>query len=260
VIRPLAVLPEVRAFLPAAALDVHMKIRGERECRDCGTRWSYYETGSVTCPSCGSLRSVGLDDRKEHTASPVDLDLTAARNALEGGQHLTEAVAEAKERCREYVRATGFVDAGDLRPLDDTYLAALELVHAADLVGRSFAPTEAEELYFLSLLRGADFGERPDTNEVPTSMREARGLAAADGVEAYRSDLRAFLDSDPERPVTEVLSALDDHVRRVKALGGDVEPREADLLVAVVRDLAHYLTERDESALATARDRLDRLP
>jgi DNA-directed RNA polymerase subunit RPC12/RpoP len=31
-----------------------MKIRGERECTDCGTRWSYYDTASVECPQCGS--------------------------------------------------------------------------------------------------------------------------------------------------------------------------------------------------------------
>jgi len=38
-----------------------MKIRGDRECKSCGTRWSYYETGSIECPACGSVHSVGVD-------------------------------------------------------------------------------------------------------------------------------------------------------------------------------------------------------
>lgn len=235
-----------------------MRIRGERECKDCGTRWSYYETGSVDCPSCGSLRSVGVDERTEHTASTASLDLTAAREALEHDR-LAEAVAEAKSACREYARSAGFIHAGELQPLDDTYLAALELVHAADLVGRSFSPTEAEELYFLALLRGADFGERPDPAEVPDSMREARGLAAAEAVDEYRGELRTFLDGDPEPAVGRMLESVTDHVRRLRALEGDIPPREAETLVRVARELGRSLATDDESALAAARDRLDRL-
>lgn len=233
-----------------------MEIRGERECTECGTRWSYYETGSVDCPSCGSIRSVGVDDRTEHTASTASLDLTAAREALDRDR-LREAVAEAKSACREYTRAAGFIHAGDLQPLDDTYLGALELVHAADLVGRSFSPTDAEELYFLSLLRGADSGERPGPDEVPDSMREARGLAAAEAVDEYQGELRTFLDGEPA--VGRALETLTDHVRRLRALEGDVPPSEAETLIRVARDLGRYLAEDDESALATARDRLDRL-
>lgn len=236
-----------------------MKIRGDRECKDCGTRWSYYDTGSVTCPQCGSLRSVGVDERTEHTASPVSLDLTPTRNALEQERPLGEAVAEAKEECRAYVRAAGFIDAGELRPLDDTYLAAAELLHAADLVGRSFAPSDEEELYFLTLLRGADFGERPAPDEVPESMREARGLAAAEAVRDYRGDLRTYLDDDPEGALAQVLATLDDHVRRVRALGGDVPPADTERLVRAADDIGRYVRDGDEGALAAARDRLDRL-
>ena len=234
-----------------------MRVRGERECKDCGTQWSYYETGSVDCPSCGSIRSVGVDERTEHTASSTSLDLTAAREALERDR-LQEAVEEAKTACRDYVRSVGFIHAGGLQTLDDTYLAALELVQAGDLIGRSFSPSEAEELYFLSLLQGADFGERPDPADVPDSMREARGLAVAEAVEVYRTELRTF-DDDPELAVGRSLETLANHVRRIRALEGDVPPDEAETLVKVARELGQYLESGDESALAAARDRLDRM-
>ena len=51
-----------------------MKVRGRRECEACGARWSYFDTGEVTCPDCGSLHSVGLDDERAlHTASTATL-------------------------------------------------------------------------------------------------------------------------------------------------------------------------------------------
>ncbi|MFB6172409.1 MAG: TFIIB-type zinc ribbon-containing protein [Haloarculaceae archaeon] len=234
-----------------------MRIRGERECTECGTRWSYYETGSVNCPACGSLRSVGVDERTEHTAGTASLNLTAAREALDRDD-LREAVDVAKSACREYARRVGFIHAGELQPLDDTYLAALELVHAADIVGRSFAPSEAEELYFFSLLRGADFGERPDADAVPESMREARGLAVAEAVDQYRTDVRTYLGGEATGPVGQVLERLSDHARRVRALEGDVPVAEAETLVRATRDLTRSLAD-DEDALATAQDRLDRL-
>lgn len=249
--------PTTTGVLPFPPVEVDMRIRGERECQDCGTRWSYYETGSVDCPSCGSIRSVGVDERTKHTASSASLDLTAAREALERDR-LQEAVEEAKTACRDYARSVGFVHAGELQELDDTFLAAQELIHAADLVGRSFSPSEVEELYFLSLLQGADFGERPDPADVPDSMHEARGLAVADAVDAYRNELRTFA-VDPEPAVGRALETLADHVRRFRALEGDVPPDETETLVRIARDLGRYLGSGEESALVAARERLDRM-
>jgi uncharacterized Zn finger protein (UPF0148 family) len=95
-----------------------MKIRGERECTECGTQWSYYETGSVGCPACGSLRSVGLDDRTEHTDLSVEFDLAPIRNEIDDVS--TDVLADrAREHANEYVRRRGFINAGDLRELDD---------------------------------------------------------------------------------------------------------------------------------------------
>ncbi|ELZ24914.1 hypothetical protein C475_11775 [Halosimplex carlsbadense 2-9-1] len=233
-----------------------MKIRGERECRACGTRWSYYETGSVVCPDCGSIRSVGLDDPTEHTAGNARLDLTEIR-ALLDDQSLADVAEAAAERCREYVRQCGFVSGGELRPLDDTYIAAVELRLAGEEVARAMRLTDDEEYYFLELLRGADAGERPPADEVPESMRSVRGLAYARAVDAYRSDLRRYLKDNPDATVRSLLTTLRDHQKRIEALDGDVSPRTAGELVYVVRAVGRALADDDETALAEAQRRLD---
>jgi len=152
-----------------------MKVRGERECRECGVRWSYYKTGSVECPDCGSLRSVGVDDRTAHTDAPATLDLSAhrARFGDARGTLPEEGVDDLKDDLREYARRRGFIRGGELLPLDDTYLAARELLEAVDLYDRLRDPTDRDR-ESLALLAGADDGDRPATKAVPDS-REARG-------------------------------------------------------------------------------------
>ena len=235
-----------------------MKIRGDRECQSCGTRWSYYDTGSVECPQCGSLRSVGVDDRKEHTASAVSLDLTDVRDRIDDAP-LSELIADAAEQSREYVRQQGFIDAGDLRPLGDTYLAALELAHAALELDRSMRIADDEEYYVLELLRGADQGERPGPSTVPESMRAARGLAYASAVADYHDELRTYLEDDPDELARDVLSSLREHRKRVDALDGDVSLADSEALIGAAQAVGHYLAEDDESALAQARHHLDNL-
>lgn len=230
-----------------------MEIRGERECRDCGARWSYYETGAVTCPECGSVRSRGIGDRNRHTDAAVDLDLTDARSAAD--RSLEAAGEVAVDACREYLRQRGFVHGGDLRPLDDTYLAAEELLHAATLLGARMTVSEAEERYLLTLLRGADVGERPGAEAVPESIRAARGLGSATAVRDYRDEVRTWLEDGASDGVLETLG---DHVTRIKALDGEVDPAEADRLVAAARAYGAYCRGDDE-ALATARAELDAL-
>ncbi len=237
-----------------------MEIRGERECRNCGRRWSYYETGAVACPNCESLESVGVDERTRHTATPVSFDLTPhRRTADESG--LADAVDEVKTDCREYVRRRGFVDAGSLLDLDDTYLAANELVHAADLHGRAREPTDEEAYYLLDLLRGADAGERPPPDRVPARIAPGRGLAYADAVLAYRSEVRDWLGDrdEPDGPARRTLGRIVDRAKRVRALQGDVEPAEVETLVRATREVIATLRDGDEAALARAEDRLDEL-
>ncbi|WP_137290114.1 DUF7117 family protein [Natronorubrum halophilum] len=235
-----------------------MKIRGERECTECGTRWSYYETGSVGCPACGNLRSVGIDDRTEHTDLQAEFDLTSVRNAIDEVPN-DDLAQRASEACREYVRRRGFVNAGTLRELDDTYLAASELRHVADVVGRDSRLEEREELYFLSLLRDADDGERPPAAELPPSLRGARGIASANAVREYRRDVRTWA-ADRELTAAEraALETLGEHVTRIRMLDGDIEPQLADRLIAATRDLANGL-RGDELAFTRAQERLEEL-
>ncbi|WP_049925423.1 DUF7117 family protein [Halopiger goleimassiliensis] len=235
-----------------------MKIRGERECTECGTRWSYYETGSIGCPACGSLVSVGVDERTEHTDLQVPFDLSPVRNDIDDVPH-DDLADRARERAREYVRQRGFVNAGDLRDLDDDYLAANELRHVAALVSRERSLGEREELYFLSLLRDADDGVRPPAEEVPRSLRAGRGLASANAVREYQRDVRTWAE-DRDLTTTErsALETLGEHVTRIRMLDGDIAPRTADRLVEATRDLANGL-RGDELALTQAQGRLDSL-
>lgn len=236
-----------------------MKVRGTRECQDCGNRWSYYDTGSVECPSCGSMRSVGVDaERQLHTASPADLDLSAVRAVVD--EHPLRHIAErAVETTQVYVREHGFVRGGELLPLDDTYLAARELRSVADAVGRARTIDETTERYFLALLQSADRADRPDPSAVPDEHRASRGLAAAEAVADYRSDLRAYLEEHPDPSVSRLLETLAEHVKRVRALEGDVPVAESERLVTVAREVGRYLREGDEAALTTAEDRLSHL-
>lgn len=234
-----------------------MKVRGQRECTECGTRWSYYDTGEVACPECGSLRSTGVDERTRHTDAPVDLDLTEPRNRSE--EDLTAAAEAAAERCREFVRRTGFINAGELRPLSDQYLAAAELAAVGAAVGRAMRTDDDEELYLLSLLRGADAGDRPAPEEVPDSLAATRSLAYASAVDDYRGDVRTYLEDDPHPEVRSALESIRDHVRRIEALDGEVDVRVAEQLVQSVREVGQYLAGGDEAALAAAQDRLDAL-
>lgn len=237
-----------------------MEVRGRRECKDCGTRWSYFETGTVACPDCGSPYSVGVDDERTlHTASPATLDLTPVRGALDE-EPLRRIAARAAERCRAFTRGYGFVGAGDLQSLDDVYLTAVELEHVGTEFARRMDVSDDEERYLLALLR-ADEGDRVEPTDVPTSSRGMRGLACADAVETYRSDVRRYLDAGDEADPTVVrlLERLSQHVRRVRALDGDVPPREAERLVGAARDVGRAVTGDDEGALGDAETRLDAL-
>jgi hypothetical protein len=232
-----------------------MEIRGQRECRSCGHRWSYYETGSVACPACESLRSVGVDERTLHTDTPVTLDLSPYRTAW-AEDRLSDAVGDCKRDLREYVRKRGFVDGGTLRPLDDTFLAAHELLQVIDLYDRAREPGDDDERYLLALLRGTDDGERPAPATVSAAWTEARGLAAANAVDDYRRDVVGWLDDRPDPEARRTLGTIHERIKRVRALQGDVSPTVAESLVQATREVGRYLTAGEESALAAARGRL----
>jgi hypothetical protein len=94
-------------------------------------------------------------------------------------------------------------------------------------------------------------------------MWPVRGLAYGNAVRDYRRDVRQWLDAteDPPGPeyASEVLGTIEEHVRRVRALQGDVPPGQAEALVSAARDLGSYLRAEDPDGLASARERLDGL-
>lgn len=240
-----------------------MEIRGERECTECGTRWSYYETGEVACPDCGSLKSVGREGRELHTDGAAELDLTPVKRGV-ADRPLTDVADEVTDRCRDYIHDRGFINGGELRELDETYLIASELASAIRAYERSLSSgaldpgtDDAEQLHLFALLNE----ERPPPAEVPDSLAPARGLAYAKAVSTYRDDLRTYLDEEdaPHPSVRRALGRLDDHLRRAEALDGEVDPRTAERLVETARDLGLAVREGDEIALARAGERLDAL-
>ena len=232
-----------------------MDIRGNRKCTACGARWSYYETGEIACPECGSLKSVGTDDRQTHTAGTTDLDLTGVIADIDTAP--TREIADAAaDEAASYVRTVGFIDAGSLLGLSETYVGACELRRVGRTLGRVLTINTDEELYFLSLLRGVADGERPPPGEVPDAFRPERGLAATAAIDAYLTDLRRQY-TEREPPVDRALSWVTTEKKRIEAIDGDVAPTDADRLVRTVQDVSEYLRTGDESALARALDGVD---
>jgi uncharacterized Zn finger protein (UPF0148 family) len=230
-----------------------MKVRGERECTACGARWSYYETGEITCPECGSVRSVGVDERTEHTAGTAELDLTPVMADIDD-EDIRTLADRASEHTREYLRSVGFVHAGALQDLDETYLAASELRRVGTTLGRLMQIEDGERLYFYDLLRGAAEGDRPAPGDVPETFWPERALAVAASAELYVRDIRR-VHEEREQAVDSVLSAVTGRRKRIEALDGSVEPAESERLVRTLRDLSAYLREGDEGALARAQER-----
>ncbi|MEZ3143927.1 hypothetical protein [Halobaculum sp. MBLA0143] len=230
-----------------------MEIRGRRECKSCDNRWSYFETGSIECPECGSLESVGSGDREHHTDGHEDLELTDLLVEVDETP-LSELTDDLEERCRSYLATRGFLRGGELRALDEAYLVAAELRQAADIFSRLREPTDPERLYVVSLLRAADTGERPSAAEVPRRLRPARGLAAARAVLQYRSEVTTV--TEPTGALAAVLSTVRDRAKRAEALQGDVEPTEADALVAAAREVWRHVAGDDDEALDRAREQL----
>lgn len=233
-----------------------MRVRGQRRCRECGTEWSYFDTGEVTCPACGSLRSRGIDETRElHTDSPAELDLSEPRS-LVADRPVREVADAAADAARSYLVRRGFIDGGDLLALDDRYLRAARLRQvAADLRHALQAEVAAEE-HFLALLSADE--DPPET--VPPSLRAAHGLAAAEAVDAYLSDIRRWLDEHPDERARDRLEQLREQVRRVHALDGDVPVAEADRLVDATRAVGDYLRTGDVGELALAAELIDRFP
>jgi uncharacterized Zn finger protein (UPF0148 family) len=231
-----------------------MDIRGERECKSCGTHWSYYETGEIACPECNSLHSVGVDEPKTHTEGQASLDLTPVRNAVDT-EPIRRVATEATALTRRYIKTVGFVSAGELEPLVETFLTAMELRRVGTTVRRLRSLKDTQKAYFLELLRGADRGERPGPKAVPQLFYPERGLAVAASIDIYTTEIRRWREERTAR-VDQLLSTVRARRKRIEALDGDVDPADAERLVRTVRDLSRYLRVGDEDSLARAQERL----
>lgn len=230
-----------------------MRIRGERACRNCGTHWSYFETGAIECPDCGSLASAGRSEPAEHTDGAVELDLSSSRQAL-ADRPLEAVTGDIRETCRSYLQGRGFIREGVIQPLDDAFLRAAELKQVCHALERTQTVEEECELYFLQLLRSE---ERPGPERVPGALQEARAAGFADALERYCRDLRRYARwnqaTSEQRAAIESLEA---HTRRLALLEGRVDPVQVESLVRAARDVADGLTG-NETALATGRRRLE---
>ena len=121
--------------------------------------------------------------------------------------------------------------------------------------------TDNEELYFYSLLRTADEGERLDA---PTTSRsenyEIRGLSDAESLKDLHREMGTWArEHEVTRDGRNTLETLGEHVRRAQALDGGIDIDSAEALVSAARDLARYFDEGDSDALARSRDTLSRL-
>lgn len=235
-----------------------MRVKGRRRCRDCGSEWSYYDTGEISCPDCGSIRSVSTDeDPTLHTAAPVELDLSAAIAAVDS-RPIREVADLAESTALQYLSKRGFIDAGSLQPLDDTAVAASQLRYESAHIARSIRePTAPIEEHFLELLRGAGDGSRPET--VPSAFRSAYGLAIADVVDRYRDEVSTWLAETADRPESVPLEHLRDRQKRIEALDGDVPRTEAEDLLSATRSLGQYVRSGEETALDAFWTALSRL-
>lgn len=238
-----------------------MEVRGERECKECGTRWSYYETGSPACPSCGSLYSVGRGERALHTDRPVELDLTKALEAFE--EDPADAGRIAEKRAGTYLRKRGFLSGGSLRPLTETYLAAWEVREVARELrrGGGLRPETGLDLsYIRTLFEDANRGQRPGPAAVPDSMRQTHGLAIEAAISDYLADLDAWVDAnEPGVDLRGARYRLDNHRRRLRALDGAIPPEQAEGLVIAARSIGAALAEDRIASVEAAIETLDGL-
>lgn len=215
-----------------------MRIRGERECVDCGTRWSYYETGSITCPDCSSLQSVACDDPTQHTTTEAELDLTDVRADIETAS-LADLAAETADRCRAHVRQLGFIHGGEPRAPTNREFVAAELAQVARQIKLGTGDGPAVESHFLELLRGVEAGTRPDPGAVPKACWAPRAAGYATVLRSFRRELASWSrDHETGSTARRALERFDTHVTRLDQLAGPVPPGSVEPLVAASRSLA----------------------
>ena len=250
-----------------------MEIRGQRRCTECGQEWSYFDTGEVACPACGSLKSVGRGERKTHTDSAIELDLSPHRQAVDAETDLSAITDGLTTTLRDYIRQRGFLNGGTLQPPDDTLLSAAELLHAVDVLDRRRRPTDEAQLYVTKLLGGADDGHRPAPDSVPASMTTARGLAYTEVLSRFHQDFTKWVTEESpimnasaeganairtsDISVHQLRERFSTHLTRSEALQGDIPVETSETLLVIARKLHDGTVNDDIDALETAQMKLN---
>ncbi len=201
-----------------------MDLEGERECLECGERWSYWETRTVECPECDSPRSRGVGDGARPEEEFPAEDLVAST--------LMETLENADEAARSYTTKKNFVVAGELQPPDPVYVMAAEVKHLyAELTARSREATDREREYAGALVTGLEDGEPPHPGERPETLDAVHERAVADVVEDYSSEMVKWA-RDRDLDDTEVMRDVEDARQRAKQVQA-TEGEEGDAVEAL---------------------------
>jgi hypothetical protein len=126
----------------------------------------------------------------------------------------------------------------------------LEIAAERRRQGWSSASNDAALGYDLSLLNAAIRDWRPpDPNEVPRERHRHRGLGYSLALGAYLRDLKAWLEAKvrTEDGTRVVIGEIEEHLRRIEALEGNVEPTEVDGLVTSVRAIRRHVLSDEPS-------------
>ena len=164
-----------------------MEIRGERECLECGSTWSYFESREVCCPECGSIKSQSMSSPRMDNTTDIDLVDSEVLGGL--SDDLDSALSTLEERCREYTGKTGFVERGDLKPPSPRYVMACEVKQIAAIYDANQL-TGDDRRYFVDLVHGLRDGEPP---EKPSGELEyIHNTAIAETVRDYATEVERY--------------------------------------------------------------------
>jgi hypothetical protein len=229
-----------------------MQFTGHRRCKQCASEWSYFETGSVSCPECGAIKSTGIGGPEPHTAQHTSLELAPYWEVTD--EEVRIESDKIRRAVTEFLSEYGFIKGGDFLPLHDEVLAAGELRHAAYRYNTLGDPSEEVEHYLLGLLR-AVMGESRPTSP-PDVLKQARGRGTADILEQFLRDMRQWTQARAATELMPIRESFRTHLHRIQALEGDVDPVVLSRLIQSARAVQQYIAREDQQSLSKARDHL----
>ncbi|MFB6186034.1 MAG: hypothetical protein ABEI86_04100 [Halobacteriaceae archaeon] len=237
----------------------NMEIKGYRECRECGHQWSYYETGNIQCPECGSIKSTGIDERRLHTNTPVEIDITSIQS-LVSNDEFRQAGQLAAEEARNYTIRRGFIQEGELIQCDDRIFSCHELRNLGNYINRTTSITDETEYYFIETIQAVKNKGRPDQQAIPMKLRSIRGLAYARTAKDYLNAVMTWVEyTDQQPPSRGVFERTKENIKRVEALDGDISVRDSERIYEIVTNLYSYCTTGEVSTYEQIEEYLSNL-